>query len=56
VSARPYHLFDVFGIEVEYMIVDRGTLAVRPLTDVLIHGEVGAYEAEIERERCQRVQ
>lgn len=34
-----YHLFEAFGIELEYMIVDASTLAVRPLADRLISAE-----------------
>ncbi len=48
-SRQPLHLFEAIGVEVEYMIVDRETLAVRPISDALIHAEVGAYESEIER-------
>ena len=33
-KARP--LFSAFGIEIEYMIVDRETLAVRPIADKLL--------------------
>ena len=45
----PLGLFQGFGIELEYMIVDRESLAVRPLADALIAAEVGRPEAEIER-------
>ena len=31
--ARPLHAFAAFGIEIEYMIVDRASLDVRPLAD-----------------------
>lgn len=31
-----FHLFERFGVELEYMIVDRSTLAVRPIADVLL--------------------
>jgi glutamate---cysteine ligase / carboxylate-amine ligase len=27
------HLFQAFGVELEYMIVDRDTLQVQPVTD-----------------------
>lgn len=40
----PLHLFDAAGVEMEYMIVDRQTLDVRPICDELfraITGEVG---------------
>jgi len=34
-----YELFEVTGIEVEYMIVDRETLAVRPIADLVLGSE-----------------
>lgn len=40
----PLALFEGFGIELEYMIVDAETLAVKPIADKLIHGETGAYD------------
>ncbi|GIV60429.1 MAG: glutamate--cysteine ligase [Rhodothermaceae bacterium] len=48
-STRPcYDLFEAFGVELEYMIVDRVTLAVRPLADVLIHEKTGQYVADVD--------
>lgn len=48
-SARPpLGLFEGFGIELEWMIVDRATLAVAPLADVLLRSEGGGVESEIE--------
>ena len=44
-----YPLFSVFGVELEYMIVDRATLDVRPIADALIHAETGTYASEVER-------
>lgn len=32
----PLHLFERVGIELEYMIVDSGTLAVRPIADLIL--------------------
>jgi carboxylate-amine ligase len=46
---RPLHLFEAYGIELEYMIVDRETLAVRPIADRLLTGAGGGYELEVER-------
>lgn len=43
------HLFEGFGVELEYAIVDRETLSVLPITDRLIHSVAGSYESEIER-------
>lgn len=45
---RRYHLFEVIGIELEYMIVDCDTLDVRPLADTLIYDVVGSYTADVE--------
>lgn len=43
-----HRLFEVVGIEIEYMIVDRATLDVRPIADELIRAQCGAYESEVE--------
>ncbi len=45
----PLHLFEGFGVELEYMIVDRGTLDVRPITDEVLKQIAGVYTAEVER-------
>jgi gamma-glutamyl:cysteine ligase YbdK (ATP-grasp superfamily) len=42
------HLFEGYGIEIEYMIVDAETLDVRPICDELIRSLVGSYESEVE--------
>lgn len=45
-----YPLFSVLGIEIEYMIVDRETLDVRPLSDVILSDLAGgeiASEVEL---------
>lgn len=44
-----YHLFEVFGIELEYMIVDRDSLKVRPIADDLIRQMTGDYTSDVER-------
>jgi gamma-glutamyl:cysteine ligase YbdK (ATP-grasp superfamily) len=44
----PLGLFDAIGVEIEYMIVDRDTLSVRPIADELIKAYAGAYDSEIE--------
>jgi gamma-glutamyl:cysteine ligase YbdK (ATP-grasp superfamily) len=46
---RPLGLFEGYGVEIEYAIVDRESLAVRPLADRLIEAEHGDVENEIER-------
>ncbi len=45
---RPLHLFEAYGVELEYMIADRSTLDVRPLSDRVLHAAAGAYESEVE--------
>jgi carboxylate-amine ligase len=47
--SRSLHLFDAFGVELEYMIVDRSTLQVRPIADELIRAEAGAFVSDVER-------
>lgn len=44
-----FHLFDCFGVELEYMIVDRETLDVSPLCDRVIEAASGEITSEIER-------
>lgn len=47
---RPLRLFERTGIELEYMIVDRETLAVRPIADELLRAVGGGYDMEVERD------
>ena len=47
-SAKPFHLFDVYGVELEYMIVDAESLAVTPIADQVIHHIAGEYVSEVE--------
>jgi glutamate---cysteine ligase / carboxylate-amine ligase len=42
-------LFQGYGVELEYMIVDRRTLEVRPITDQLFHSVTRTYTSEVER-------
>ena len=35
-SDTPFHLFEVFGLEIERMIVDAATLDVRPIVDSVL--------------------
>lgn len=42
------HLFEGWGIELEYMIVDRESLAIRPICDVLLREAAGAQVNEVE--------
>lgn len=43
-----YHIFEVFGVEMEYMIVDRETLAVNPMADELFKKVTGEYVSDFE--------
>lgn len=42
-------LFKGYGIELEYMIVDRDTLNVKPIVDEIIKEEAGSYVNEVSR-------
>ena len=42
------HLFQGYGVELEYMIVDRDTLQVRSITDELLKHELGEYGSDFE--------
>lgn len=44
----PLHLFDAFGIEMEYIIVDRQTLDVRPICDALFRAVTGEVACDVE--------
>jgi gamma-glutamyl:cysteine ligase YbdK (ATP-grasp superfamily) len=44
----PLGLFEGTGIEIEYMIVDRERLDVRPLADELLRAKCGRYRSELE--------
>lgn len=48
-DGRVLGLFEGFGIELEYMIVDSETLEVRAIADRLIEAERGSVKSEIER-------
>lgn len=45
--SRKLRLFEAYGIELEYMIVDRDTLAVKPICDQVIEALSGKIENEI---------
>jgi carboxylate-amine ligase len=42
------HLFQGYGIELEYMLVDRTTLEVKPMTDELLKQVLGNYGSDFE--------
>ena len=47
--ASPIHLMQAFGIEIEYMIVDRKNLDVLPVTDKVLYQVAGDYVQELEQ-------
>ncbi|ASB50781.1 carboxylate-amine ligase [Alkalitalea saponilacus] len=47
-ETNKYNLFDVFGVELEYMIVDKSSLNVKPLCDVLMKEVTGAFLSDFE--------
>ena len=42
------HLFQAFGVELEYMIVDRDSFDVKPIADELLKAELGEYGSDFE--------
>jgi gamma-glutamyl:cysteine ligase YbdK (ATP-grasp superfamily) len=46
VSRRPLGLFAAFGVELEYMIVDRATFDVLPMADRVLHAVAGDWSGE----------
>lgn len=46
--AEKYHLFEVYGIELEYMLVDKDTFKVAPKVDELLTKKAGELTADIE--------
>jgi gamma-glutamyl:cysteine ligase YbdK (ATP-grasp superfamily) len=44
----PLHLFQGFGVELEYMIVDKSNLSVQPIADKLLYKIAGEFANEIE--------
>ncbi len=47
-STAGLHLFEGFGVELEYMLVDQQSLNVRPMADQVMHQLAGEYLSEIE--------
>ncbi|MEQ8244185.1 MAG: glutamate--cysteine ligase, partial [Fulvivirga sp.] len=47
-SSSRLHLFQAYGIELEYMIVDKNSLSTRPITDDVFKKIKGEYVSDIE--------
>ncbi|MGQ1889786.1 carboxylate-amine ligase [Thermophagus sp. OGC60D27] len=45
---KQYHLFEVTGVELEYMIVDRNSLNVKPICDDLLRQVTGIITSDFE--------
>jgi carboxylate-amine ligase len=45
---KPLHIFQAYGVELEYMIVDKNTLSIKPIADELIRAASGSYVDEFE--------
>jgi len=48
-APKKFKLFEVTGIELEYMVVDRATLKVSPTVDQLFEDVTGAITGDVER-------
>jgi carboxylate-amine ligase len=48
-AEAPLHVFEGCGLELEYMIVDRDTLDVRPIADELLRAADGSWATDRER-------
>lgn len=48
-----YSLFEGFGVEMEYMIVDKTTLKVAPIADKLMHAKSGDFTVDVENGEIQ---
>jgi carboxylate-amine ligase len=47
-DATPLHLFEGFGVELEYMIVGAEDLQVKPISDRLIQDKIGVIQSDVE--------
>jgi gamma-glutamyl:cysteine ligase YbdK (ATP-grasp superfamily) len=47
-TSHPYHLFHGYGVELEYMLVDKDTLQVKHLADDLLKYELGEIGSDFE--------
>ena len=45
---KPLHLFEAYGVEMEYMIVKNDTLEILPITDKVIFDVAGKFDSDVE--------
>ncbi len=50
-AKTPLHLFEGFGVELEYMIVDRESLDIRPIADAVLRDDAGQVVSDVEFDR-----
>ncbi|MGM1054322.1 MAG: carboxylate-amine ligase [Bacteroidota bacterium] len=48
-----YHLFEVFGIELEYMLVNKTSLKVAPIVDKLLVAKTGAITSDVDNGKIE---
>ena len=48
-----YHLFEVFGIELEYMLVNKTSLKVNPIVDKLLTKKNGSLTSDVENGKLE---
>ncbi|RNI30694.1 carboxylate-amine ligase [Rufibacter latericius] len=48
-ESHKLRLFEGFGVEMEYMIVDQDTLQVKPIADEVLKAEAGEITSDVER-------
>mgnify|MGYP002795022741 FL=1 len=48
-----YHLFEVFGIELEYMLVNKTSLKVAPIVDRLMISKTGAITSDVDNGKIE---
>lgn len=46
--SKRFHLFQGYGIELEYMIVDKNTMKVNPISDILLEKVLGTIGSDFE--------
>jgi carboxylate-amine ligase len=46
------HLFGGYGVELEYMIVDKKSLSIKPIADKVIYDVTGKFESDVEFEEA----
>ncbi len=46
--SKRYHLFEVFGIELEYMLINNNSFKVAPIVDTLLTKKAGKLSADID--------